>query len=181
MPTRAVLRQCLVDGSMENLRQHPSWLKPLSFMPRSNQPSPMPRSRRHSSYRLKRYCEGMVPRSLEARSTPASPDILRTPPVHQSLKPSFEIRAGAASQSAASVAPRPKTSCPNLSCSATCRPCGLSHVHPPVPAVARDSRHKDARVSQRLCDSQCTSLLRSPNGLSVVARGGNRIRQPSSS
>ena len=85
----------------------------------------MRRSRRHSSHRLKRYCEGMVPQSREARSTPASPDILRTPPVHHrsSLLPCS--RRGSS----------PINWLKNFvsKSAATCRPCRLSPVRPLVP------------------------------------------------
>ena len=94
MSTRAVLHQCLLMGlqgvCIDTLLAEAFEL----LLPRSNQPCPMLRSRHHSSHRLERYSEGMVPHSLQARSTPASPDILRTPPVNHPPKPSFMFAQG---------------------------------------------------------------------------------------
>ena len=115
------------DGSTERLRQHSSWREPSCFTcHESASQVRCVRSRRRSSYCLQRNnpanvststFHGMVTHSLEARSTSAPQDILRTPPVHHSLKPFLVFAQG------------------QHRCSQVCRvqqrvdPVDFSHVH----------------------------------------------------
>ena len=146
--------QCLVSVSLSRVHLASASTPHLAeafelLMPRSKQPSPILRSRRHSSFRLKPYWEDMVPHSV-AQSMPALPDILRTPPVRQPLKPSFMFAQGLHPNQLL-----PPRRVQKLGAQA----CVQQRVDPVDCHLSVRSSPEDARASQRLCDSQYTSLL----------------------